>query len=112
MTTEETRTAAPTDDRRPATPVWLWGLVAASVVLFLTFNVLALLPIGMVLLVAGLVRRLTAASPQDRALGSGLAVAGLALAGVTAAIGLTFLPATEGEVVLDGVHDEPVQVDR
>jgi hypothetical protein len=111
MTTEETRSAARTDDRGPATPVWLWGVVAASVVLFLTFNVLALLPIGVTLLVAGLVRRLTAASPQDRALGSGLALAGLALAGVTAAIGLVLIPASEGEVVLDGVHDESVQVD-
>jgi hypothetical protein len=112
MTTEETRTVARTDDGRPASPVWLWALVAACVVLFLAFNVLALLPIGIVVLVAGLVRRLTAASPQDRALGSGLAVAGLALAGVTAAIGLAFLPVSEGDVVLDGVHDEPAQVER
>jgi hypothetical protein len=112
VNTTDTHTTDPTDEHRPSSRVWLWALLAVAVVLLLTFNILALIPVGIVLTVAGVIRRLTAASPQDRSLGYAVAAAGLALVAVPAALGLLLIPVGEPEVTLEGVHDEPAQSER
>lgn len=105
--------AAPTEDeRQPGSLAWLWALLAVSVVLLSTLSLFALLPVAVLLLVAGVLRRLTAAAARDRTLGTAVAGAGLALAGVIAAIGLTLMPIGEGEVVLEELGHVDVQVER
>jgi hypothetical protein len=84
---------------------WLWLLLCASAVLLVMFHFAALIPVGLVWAGVGIVKRMTATGPRSRAAGTGLTIAGLMLATVSALLLLTLLGGSEPTLVNSGFVD-------